>query len=139
MAVEEVAKLPSPDTGRQILKAFVTRKGTRRNLDLDSLAREAAGFGEAIPPEVLEVHLKQLASVRRGTVKLILNLEDGSSTLVDLASVSGEPGEALRRELTESFRSYREEAVVKTSLLSSGREIDQEEAMEQLKALGYVD
>ncbi len=62
--VEEVAKLPSPDTGRQILKAFVTREGTRRNLDREAVTRDAASFGEAIEPEVLDAHLNQLASVR---------------------------------------------------------------------------
>ncbi len=62
--VEEVAKLPSPDTGRQILKAFVTREATRRSLDRDAVAQESAGFGAAIPPDVLDHHLHQLASVR---------------------------------------------------------------------------
>lgn len=62
--VEEVAKLPSPDTGRQILKAFVTREATRRNLERHAVAQEAGGFGEVIPPDVLDAHLSQLASVR---------------------------------------------------------------------------
>lgn len=62
--VEEVAKLPAPDIGRQMLKAFVTREKTRRTLDQPSLANAAAGFGAAIPPEVLSTHLQQLASAR---------------------------------------------------------------------------
>jgi len=62
--VEEVAKLPSPDTGRQMLKAFVTREETRRTLTRAEVAQEAAGFGEAIEQDVLDAHLKQLADVR---------------------------------------------------------------------------
>ena len=62
--VEEVAKLPSPDAGRQILKAFVTREGTRRTLDRVSVAQEAAGFGAAHAPADLDAHLSQLARVR---------------------------------------------------------------------------
>ena len=62
--LEEVAKLPSPDAGRQILKAFVTREGTRRTLDRASVAQEAAGFGAALAPADVDAHLSQLARVR---------------------------------------------------------------------------
>lgn len=62
--VEEVGKLPSPDTGRQILKAFVSSEGTRRSLDLEAVATEAAGFGAEIPAQVLDEHLQQLIRVR---------------------------------------------------------------------------
>ena len=61
---EEVEKLPSPDTGKQILKAFVTRAGTRRTLDRTAVGQEAAGFGAAIKAADLDSHLNQLVNVR---------------------------------------------------------------------------
>jgi formylglycine-generating enzyme required for sulfatase activity len=62
--VDEVSKLPLPGTGRQILKAFVTRKATRRTLNFAAVAHESAGFDGPIPPDVLKTHLSRLVSVR---------------------------------------------------------------------------
>lgn len=62
--VEEVGKLPEPDTGRQLLKAFVTQEGTRKAITRTSVAQEVAGFGGEIAPDVLDDLLQRLARVR---------------------------------------------------------------------------
>jgi WD40 repeat protein len=62
--VEEVGKLPAPETGRQILKAFVTSEGTRKSITRGAVSQEVAGFGGAIETEILDDYLKRLARVR---------------------------------------------------------------------------
>ena len=62
--VEEVGKLPEPDTGRQILKAFITREGTRKSIARENVAQDVASFGGAIEAAVLDDHLERLAKVR---------------------------------------------------------------------------
>lgn len=62
--VEEVGKLADPETGRQVLKAFVTQEGTRKSITRAAVAQEVAGFGGEIAPEVLDDLLERLARVR---------------------------------------------------------------------------
>lgn len=61
---DEVSKLPKPETGRQILKSFVTQEGTRKSIPRADIDQEVAGFGAHIDPEVLQDHLDRLATVR---------------------------------------------------------------------------
>lgn len=61
--VEEVGKLPKPDVGRQILKAFVTQEGTRKSIPREEIGNEVAGFGAQVDDETLIAHLDKLTSV----------------------------------------------------------------------------
>lgn len=120
--VEEVEKLPSTDTGRQVLKAFVTLEGTRRTLDRDAVAQKSADFGEQIAPDILDAHLNQLANVR-----IVREIAD--SGLYELrhdalaATVSGWISEVekdlfeVRENLANRFKEYEARGSQQSALL----------------------
>ena len=123
--VEEVAKLPSPETGRQMLKAFVTREKTRRSLDRAAVAAESAGFGAAIEPDVLDAHLSQLASVR-----ILREIADSETYELRhdalAATVAGWISEVekelieVRDNLVNRFKEYEARGQDKEALLDQG-------------------
>jgi WD40 repeat protein len=121
--IEEVAKLPSPNVGRQILKAFVTREGTRRNLLRGAVALEAASFGDPIPPNTLATHLDQLVNVRvlrdvGGASEL---RHDALATTVSswISEVEKELIE-VRDNLNNRFKEYEARSQNESALLDQG-------------------
>ncbi len=88
----------------------------------------------------------EMASVREGSFKLILNFADGSRTLVDLNVASGKAGgvatgsehqDTLRR-LTEAYETYRVNAERRTRGLIPETTVDLEEVQEGMRQLGYT-
>jgi arylsulfatase A-like enzyme len=111
----------------------------------------ALARGEAAPERALfadfQLYGEPLASIRRGRHKLVLRLGDDSTELREtcLACRSdGDPGELLdderiRGELSAELKTHLEEASRATAGLRSGHRVSQEEALEQLRALGYAE
>jgi len=89
----------------------------------------------------------ELSSVRRGPRKLILNIAKGERTLIDTESVSKVSAEQQARvddpealdALTRAYESYSELAEERSRGLVSERKVDPEEALERLRAIGYVE
>jgi arylsulfatase A-like enzyme len=107
-----------------------------------SLTADAAQLAERELYADYQLWGEPLSTVRRGRYKLIVNLENGMGTLLDLRSgevIDDGSEENVRRELMKAFRDYRDQAEAKTAELTFERVIDQEEALQQLKALGYVE
>jgi arylsulfatase A-like enzyme len=123
-----------------------TRERAPQGRSLLALAR-----GEAAPERALfadfQLYGEPLASIRRGRHKLVLRLGDDSTELREtcLACRSdGDPGEPLdderiRGELSAELMAHLEEARRATAGLRSGHRVSQEEALEQLRALGYAE
>jgi len=89
----------------------------------------------------------QLASVRAGARKLVLDLDNDGASLIDLGAppgAYGEPAQAIDdatevARLRALYAAYVDEARVATATLTSDEVIDQQAAVEQLRSLGYVD
>ncbi len=83
-----------------------------------------------------------LSSVRQGNFKLVVNHETGTSQLVDTRSgetVSDSAGlRETRDQLASAFRKYQRTADEQSASIQFARQIDQDEALESLKSLGYV-
>lgn len=88
----------------------------------------------------------ELTANRQGQYKLILNLANQDKQLFDATRPLGENGELDTRiqlpetadRLAESFKDYRQRAEAASAGLASDKEIDAEETLERLRALGYV-
>lgn len=93
-----------------------------------------------------QLFFDELSTVRRGPFKLIINHDQGTENLYDLRLPRGDRGEldqkaadaAVRTELLEAFMTYRAAAERASEDLAFDQQIDQEEALERLRALGYV-
>jgi len=89
----------------------------------------------------------ELSSVRRGPMKLVMNLSRGTEVLIDLrkpyTSEVGERGQVaedpeVQKLLRDAFQSYVRESHERTVGLKSRHEVDPDEVVEQLRALGYL-
>ncbi|MEN8159769.1 MAG: sulfatase [Myxococcota bacterium] len=88
----------------------------------------------------------ELASVRAGPLKLVVNLSRGTRALVDVSATAGELPEstrlrddaARREELSREFETYREHAERWSAGLATDRELD-EDFEERLRAIGYAE
>lgn len=89
----------------------------------------------------------ELSSVRRGPRKLVLNVAKGKRTLVDTEDVAalaeehraGIDESESERALAREYENYVERARNWSHELVSEHEIDPQEALERLRALGYVE
>jgi|GEM_PF-2416478 len=88
----------------------------------------------------------EMASVREGPFKLVLNLDSPSVHLLDLRvspAEAGEPGQVVDDQqiferLSKAYEEYLHNAKITTAGLASDLEVDQEEALRGLRELGYV-
>lgn len=90
-----------------------------------------------------QLYGRSLSVSRRSAYKLVVDLDQRETALLDLRQDRGGDGaqvenEPMRRDLLDAFRRYREAARADSATLTFERTIDQEDAAERLKALGYV-
>jgi arylsulfatase A-like enzyme len=87
-----------------------------------------------------------LSSVRSGPYKLVIDLETGGCRLLDIRlplTDAGEPGQQIRDDevvnrLKKIFESYARSAAEATADLKLDRMVDQDQALKDLKELGYA-
>jgi len=88
------------------------------------------------------------SSVRRGPMKLVINLSRNAEYLVDLRkpynSETGERGQFVvdadvQQSLREAFKSYSKKSRESTRGMKSHHIVDPDETLEQLRLLGYVE
>jgi arylsulfatase A-like enzyme len=88
----------------------------------------------------------ELSSVREGPLKLVLNFTKSSAWLVDTSygnTDEGEPGQviedpAARQRLSSAFERYARSADTARRAILSDRVVDQQDAHDRLRSLGYL-
>jgi arylsulfatase A-like enzyme len=113
---------------------------------LAALARNASATDRAIFAD-FQLYGEELSSVRRGSRKLVLNTARGHQTLVDTglaAELSAEhqariDEPELESALVREYENYSERARNWSRGLVSDHEVDPQEALERLRAIGYVE
>ena len=89
-----------------------------------------------------QLYGRELASVRRGEHKLVIDLDSGGSELWRVESDGNETrieNARLAEELYRAYQDYRASALEARRGLGLPEDVDQEEALEALRALGYVE
>jgi arylsulfatase A-like enzyme len=89
-----------------------------------------------------QLYGRELASVRRGEHKLVIDLESGQSELWQVGQDGRErriEDDDLTEELYQAYQTYLSSALEARQDLSLPDEVDQEEALEALRALGYIE
>lgn len=93
-----------------------------------------------------QLYGKDKSSIRKSNWKLVKNLETGGARLIDDSLPSGPNGDIHRvaqepevqKGLERAFRDYVKVAAKESGKLSSKFAVDQKEALEGLRSLGYV-
>jgi arylsulfatase A-like enzyme len=89
-----------------------------------------------------QLYSRELASVRRGDHKLVIDLESGESKLWHVTTEGHETrteNAKLAKELYQAYQNYRAAALEARQDLSPPEDVDQDEALDALRALGYVE
>ncbi len=89
-----------------------------------------------------QLYSRELASVRRGDHKLVIDLDSGQTKLWQVTRDGHETrveDAEIERELYDAYQDYRAAALEARQHLSPPEDVDQEEALEALRALGYVE
>jgi len=120
--------------------------GVLHGTSLASLTGNPGPAGRAIFAD-FQLYGDELSSVRRGARKLVLNLAKGERALVDTESAALLPTEQqasvdepeFASELTRAYDRYAENAQNWSRDLVSDHAVDPQEALERLRAIGYVE